>query len=164
MKLTGAQILMKCLEREGVKHIFGYPGGVVLDIYDELTRHPQHQAYPGAPRTGRGPRRGRLCPGLRPGGGGPGDLGPRRHQHGDGHCLGLPGLHPHRGDHRPGAHRSDRQRRLSGGGHRGHHPALHQAQLPGEGRQGSGPDASTRPFISPAPGGRGRCWWTCPRM
>jgi acetolactate synthase I/II/III large subunit len=43
MKLTGAQILMKCLEREGVKHIFGYPGGVVLDIYDELARTPQIQ-------------------------------------------------------------------------------------------------------------------------
>ncbi len=40
MKMTGAQILMKCLEREGVKHIFGYPGGVVLDIYDELGRTP----------------------------------------------------------------------------------------------------------------------------
>jgi acetolactate synthase I/II/III large subunit len=40
MKLTGAQILLQCLEREGVKDIFGYPGGVVLDIYDELTRHP----------------------------------------------------------------------------------------------------------------------------
>jgi acetolactate synthase I/II/III large subunit len=43
MKMTGAQILLKCLEREGVKHIFGYPGGVVLDIYDELTRTPQIQ-------------------------------------------------------------------------------------------------------------------------
>jgi acetolactate synthase I/II/III large subunit len=40
MKMTGAQILMKCLEREGVKHIFGYPGGVVLDIYDEMERTP----------------------------------------------------------------------------------------------------------------------------
>lgn len=40
MKLTGAQIFLKCLEREGVKHIFGFPGGVVLDIYDELTRSP----------------------------------------------------------------------------------------------------------------------------
>jgi len=40
MKLNGAQILMKCLEREGVKHIFGYPGGAVIDIYDELTRTP----------------------------------------------------------------------------------------------------------------------------
>ena len=41
MKLTGSQILLKCLEREDVKDIFGYPGGVVLDIYDELTRTPQ---------------------------------------------------------------------------------------------------------------------------
>ncbi len=40
MKLTGSQIFLKCLEREGVKHIFGFPGGVVLDIYDELTRAP----------------------------------------------------------------------------------------------------------------------------
>jgi acetolactate synthase-1/2/3 large subunit len=40
MKLTGSQIFLKCLEREGVKHIFGFPGGVVLDIYDELTRSP----------------------------------------------------------------------------------------------------------------------------
>ncbi len=40
MKMTGAQIFLKCLEREGVKHIFGFPGGVVLDIYDELTRSP----------------------------------------------------------------------------------------------------------------------------
>ena len=40
MKLTGSQIFLKCLEREGVKHVFGFPGGVVLDIYDELTRAP----------------------------------------------------------------------------------------------------------------------------
>jgi acetolactate synthase-1/2/3 large subunit len=38
--MNGAQIFLECLKREGVKHIFGYPGGVVLDIYDELTRHP----------------------------------------------------------------------------------------------------------------------------
>ncbi len=40
MKMTGAQILLKCLEREGVEHIFGYPGGVVIDIYDEISRTP----------------------------------------------------------------------------------------------------------------------------
>ncbi|MDR2160881.1 MAG: biosynthetic-type acetolactate synthase large subunit [Desulfovibrio sp.] len=40
MELTGAQILMECLEREGVDLIFGYPGGSVIDIYDELSRHP----------------------------------------------------------------------------------------------------------------------------
>jgi len=43
MKRNGAQIFLECLKREGVKHIFGYPGGVVLDIYDELTRHPDLQ-------------------------------------------------------------------------------------------------------------------------
>lgn len=38
MKLTGAQILMKVFEEEGVDTIFGYPGGAVLDIYDALDR------------------------------------------------------------------------------------------------------------------------------
>jgi len=36
MKLNGAQILIHCLKKEGVKHIFGYPGGAVLHIYDAL--------------------------------------------------------------------------------------------------------------------------------
>lgn len=40
MVLTGAQILMECLKREGVDLIFGFPGGAVIDIYDELPRHP----------------------------------------------------------------------------------------------------------------------------
>jgi len=37
-KLTGAQILLTMLKLEGVDTLFGYPGGVVLDIYDELYR------------------------------------------------------------------------------------------------------------------------------
>ncbi|UCD34054.1 MAG: biosynthetic-type acetolactate synthase large subunit, partial [Nitrospiraceae bacterium] len=51
MKVSGAQILIDCLKKEGVKHIFGYPGGVVLNIFDTLydekdielilTRHEQ---------------------------------------------------------------------------------------------------------------------------
>jgi len=36
MKLTGAQILMKVLQEEKVDTIFGFPGGAVIDIYDEL--------------------------------------------------------------------------------------------------------------------------------
>ncbi len=36
MELTGAEILMRCLAEEGVEYIFGYPGGAVLHIYDEL--------------------------------------------------------------------------------------------------------------------------------
>ncbi len=38
MQLTGAQILMKVLQAEGVNTIFGYPGGAVIDIYDELMK------------------------------------------------------------------------------------------------------------------------------
>ena len=36
MKRTGAQILMECLAEQGVDTVFGYPGGAVLNIYDEL--------------------------------------------------------------------------------------------------------------------------------
>jgi acetolactate synthase-1/2/3 large subunit len=38
MKLTGAQIMMKVLKEEGVETIFGFPGGAVIDIYDELAK------------------------------------------------------------------------------------------------------------------------------
>lgn len=38
MEMTGAQIVMKSLKDEGVDVIFGYPGGAVIDFYDELTR------------------------------------------------------------------------------------------------------------------------------
>lgn len=66
MKMSGAEILLESLKKEGVKHIFGYPGGVVLNIfdllYDEkdleifLTRHEQgavHAADGYARSTGR---------------------------------------------------------------------------------------------------------------
>jgi acetolactate synthase-1/2/3 large subunit len=36
---TGAEIVFKCLEEQKVNHIFGYPGGAVLPIYDELKNH-----------------------------------------------------------------------------------------------------------------------------
>ena len=51
MKLSGSQIIIECLKKEGVEFIFGYPGGAVLHIYDALfgdkkikhilTRHEQ---------------------------------------------------------------------------------------------------------------------------
>ena len=37
--MTGAEIVFKVLEDQGVRHIFGYPGGAVLPIYDELKNH-----------------------------------------------------------------------------------------------------------------------------
>ncbi|MBS1215039.1 MAG: acetolactate synthase, large subunit [Proteobacteria bacterium] len=36
VELSGAEIVVKCLEAEGVEYLFGYPGGAVLFIYDEL--------------------------------------------------------------------------------------------------------------------------------
>jgi acetolactate synthase-1/2/3 large subunit len=40
MKLTGAQILWECLVREGVKDVFGYPGGAILPAYDAMLAYP----------------------------------------------------------------------------------------------------------------------------
>jgi acetolactate synthase I/II/III large subunit len=39
---TGAQILWECLEREGVTHVFGYPGGAILPAYDALKHSTIH--------------------------------------------------------------------------------------------------------------------------
>lgn len=55
MLMSGAEILLDCLRREGVSHVFGYPGGAVLPIYDAifdckdikhvLVRHEQGAAH-----------------------------------------------------------------------------------------------------------------------
>ena len=36
MKINGAQALLESLKQEGVNLVFGYPGGVVLKLYDEI--------------------------------------------------------------------------------------------------------------------------------
>ena len=38
MDITGRKLFVKALEEEGVDTIFGYPGGTVTDLFDELTR------------------------------------------------------------------------------------------------------------------------------
>ncbi len=66
MKISGSEILLESLKKEGVKHMFGYPGGVVLNIFDLLhdekdiqlilTRHEQgavHAADGYARATGK---------------------------------------------------------------------------------------------------------------
>jgi acetolactate synthase-1/2/3 large subunit len=65
MKMTGARILLECLQREGVEMVFGYPGAVTLPLHDEiedlgirfvLTRHEQgaiHAATGYARATGK---------------------------------------------------------------------------------------------------------------
>ncbi len=39
-KITGSQAIIKCLQEEGVDTIFGFPGGAVIDLYDELMDSP----------------------------------------------------------------------------------------------------------------------------
>jgi len=43
MELTGAEIVVRSLQAEGVKHVFGYPGGAVLYIYDEIFKQDGFQ-------------------------------------------------------------------------------------------------------------------------
>ncbi len=41
MQLTGSQIIIECLKEQGVDTVFGYPGGTILNVYDELYSHPE---------------------------------------------------------------------------------------------------------------------------
>src|SRR6202162_6439575 len=41
--ITGAEILVRCLAEEGVEHVFGYPGGAVLYIYDAIYKQDKFQ-------------------------------------------------------------------------------------------------------------------------
>ena len=39
MQLTGSQVVIECLKEQGVDTVFGYPGGAILNVYDELYKH-----------------------------------------------------------------------------------------------------------------------------
>jgi acetolactate synthase-1/2/3 large subunit len=43
MEITGAEIAVRCLQEEGVEHVFGYPGGAVLYIYDAIFQQDKVQ-------------------------------------------------------------------------------------------------------------------------
>jgi len=63
MEATGAEIVVRCLAEEGVEFVFGYPGGAVLNIYDEifkqnkfkhvLVRHEQAAVHAPTPTRAR---------------------------------------------------------------------------------------------------------------
>jgi acetolactate synthase I/II/III large subunit len=75
-EMTGAEIVVQALQDQGVEHIFGYPGGAVLPIYDALFQQDAGPAHPRAPRAGRGARRRGLCALFRQGRRAAGDVGP----------------------------------------------------------------------------------------
>ena len=37
--LNGSEIIVECLKEQGVDTVFGYPGGAILNVYDELYKH-----------------------------------------------------------------------------------------------------------------------------
>ena len=163
--INGSEILVRCLQAEGVKYLWGYPGGAVLYIYDALYKQDRHRARAGAPRAGRRARGRRLRARHRRCRRRAGHLGPGRHQRGDRHRDGLHGLDPDGDHHRPGADAGDRPGCLPGVRHGRHHAADRQAQLPGQGRARSGADDEEgvphRAHRTARAGGGGRARRTC---
>ena len=153
--MTGAEAVIRCLEAEGVTDVFGLPGGAILPLYDAwahhdhtirhyLVRHEQgagHMAQGYATRHPQGRRRDR-------------DLRPRRHQSGDADRRCLPGLHPDRLHHRPGADRLIGTDAFQEADITGHHHADRQALLAGQATCATCRGCSRRRSISPAPAGR----------
>ncbi len=99
--MNAAQLLVKCLENEGVEYIFGIPGEENIDIMDALARqhHPLHHH---APRAGRGLHGRRLRPPHGPGRRVPDHPRPRRDQSGHRGGRRQHGSRPGGGHLRPG--------------------------------------------------------------
>ena len=157
--MTGAEMVIRALQDQGVEHVFGYPGGAVLPIYDALfhqdtikhilVRHEQgavHAAEGYARSSGKvgvvlvtsGPGATNAVTGL-----------DRRHD----------GFGAARLPDRAGADPPDRLRRLPGMRHGRHHAPLHQAQLPREDDRGAAAHPARgllRRRQRPARPGRGR--------
>ena len=49
MKISASQVVMECLLEQGVDTVFGYPGGTILNIYDELELSGPDPPHPDGP-------------------------------------------------------------------------------------------------------------------
>ena len=121
--MTGAEMVLQALADQGVEHIFGYPGGAVLPIYDELfqqdrIKHILVRHEQGAVHAAEGYARstGKVGVVLVTSGPGATNAGHRPDRRAD-------GFDPDRLHHRPGADAPHRQRRLPGVRHGRHHAA-----------------------------------------
>ena len=108
-EMTGAEMVIQALADQGVKHLFGYPGGAVLPIYDALfaQKEVQHilvRHEQGAAHMAEGYARstGKVGCMLVTSGTGRDQCRDRPHRRAD-------GFDPARLHHRPGADASDRQ-------------------------------------------------------
>ncbi len=94
-QMTGAEIVLQALKDNGVEHIFGYPGGAVLPIYDEIFQ--QEDIRTSSSATSRAPATGRrLCPLHRQGRRHAGDFRPGSDQCGHAAAGRADGLDPAR--------------------------------------------------------------------
>ena len=115
--MDGSEILVACLEREGVDTIFAYPGGASMPIHQALTkstkirtvlpRHEQGGVF-AAEGYARASGRAGVCMAT---------SGPRRHEPFERHCRCLHGLGAARRYHGTGAAMDDRAWRVPGDGH-----------------------------------------------
>ena len=100
MQLTGAQIVIECLKEQGVDTVFGYPGGAILNVYDELYKHSEEIHHiltsheQGASHAADGYARATGKVGVCFATSGPGS-----YQSGDRNCHRLYGLHSDRCNH-----------------------------------------------------------------
>ena len=138
-QMTGAEIVIQALADQGVEVIFGYPGGAVLPIYDEIFKQSGIKHYlvrheQGATHMAEGYARSSGKVGVVLVTSGPGATNAVT-----GLTDALDGFDPARLHLGPGFNRAYRLGRLPGMRHGRHYPALHQAQLPCEGCERSRP-------------------------
>ena len=89
MELTGSQIVMECLLEQGVDTVFGYPGGTILNIYDELYKYSDKIKHI---LTGCCTCGGRICKGNGQGRRMYGDQRPRGYKPSYGNCNRIYGF------------------------------------------------------------------------
>ena len=140
MRLPGARIVLECSEAGRRRsHLRPARRRRAADLR-RAVRLRGAAPHPGPPGGGGRPRGGGVRARDREGRRVPGHLRAGLHESRDRAAGRHDGFDPHRRVHRAGPDPPDRQRRLPGGRQRRHHPLGDQAQLPGQGRQGPGPD------------------------
>ena len=124
--------------RRGCRGHLRLPGRRHHAVLSRAAGSPPSPAHPGAARAGHGARGRRLRQGQWARGRVRRHVGSRRHEPGDWARRGLHGQLTRGGHHRPGLPADDRARRVPGDGHHRHHPADHEAELSGTGRDRAG--------------------------
>ena len=124
-QMTGAEMVIEALKDQGVEHIFGYPGGAVLPIYDAIcSARTRFATSSCVTRAGRGPCGGGLCALDREGRRAPGHVRSRRHQRDHRAHRRADGFDPAGVHHRPGPDAPDRLGRVPGVRHDRASPAI----------------------------------------